>query len=632
MGHFVRDCPRTRRGGLHQSSQASTFRAAQPPSRRGAQRGRSGSYPGRGGTSSGRGGGRGYSPSEGGRSHCYAFPGRPEAEALDAVITGSTYSYVSTYFAPSLDILCESLDLPIRISTPVGNSIVVNRVYRLCIVTLMGYDTHADLKVLDMIDFDVILVEWRGSLSHPHKDVISFLKARQLVQRGCLAYLAHIRDTSVETPMLESIPVVSEFSELNMVTIRNKYLIPRIDDLFDQLQGASVFSKIDLRSGYHQLKFGSIRGTCSVKGGIMVDPKKIEAVRDWVRPASVIEIRSFLGLAGYYRWFVESFSSIASPLTRLTQKDKGKVIANASRQLKVHEKNYPIHDLELAAVVFALKIWRHYLYGVHCEVFTDYRSLQYIFNQRDLNLRQRRWLELLKDYDMTILYHPGKTNAVADALSRKAVLAYMEARSSLLEQIRAQQFDDGDLCKIRDKVLEGEAKAAILDSEGVLRIKGRICVPRTDRGTQFTSHCWWSMQKELDTRVDLSTAFHPQTNGQSERTIQVLEDMLRACVIDFGGQWDQFFPLAEFAYNNSYHSSIEMAPFEALYGVHPVFHISMLKKYHQGGDHVIQWDSVLLDQNLTLEEETITILDRQIRKLRSKEIASVRVQWKHRPV
>ena len=100
---------------------------------------------------------------------------------------------------------------------------------------------------------------------------------------------------------------------------------------------------------------------------------------------------------------------------------KGRVIAYASRQLKVHEKNYLIHDLELATVVFALKIWRHYLYGVHCEVFTDHRSLQYIFNQRDLNLRQRIWLELLKDYDMTILYHPGKANVVADALSRKAV-------------------------------------------------------------------------------------------------------------------------------------------------------------------------------------------------------------------
>ena len=99
----------------------------------------------------------------------------------------------------------------------------------------------------------------------------------------------------------------------------------------------------------------------------------------------------------------------------------GKVIAYASRQLNVHEKNYPVHDLELAAIVHALKIWRHYLYGVSCEVFTNHRSLQYLFKQKDLNLRQRRWLELLKDYDITILYHPGKANVVADALSRKAV-------------------------------------------------------------------------------------------------------------------------------------------------------------------------------------------------------------------
>ena len=92
-------------------------------------------------------------------------------------------------------------------------------------------------------------------------------------------------------------------------------------------------------------------------------------------------------------------------------------IAYALRQLKKHEQNYPTHDLEMAAVVFSLKIWRHYLYGVTCEIYTDHRSLKYIFQQRDLNLRQRRWMELLKDYDCSILYHPGKANVVADALS-----------------------------------------------------------------------------------------------------------------------------------------------------------------------------------------------------------------------
>ncbi|KAI3686378.1 hypothetical protein L1987_80053 [Smallanthus sonchifolius] len=178
--------------------------------------------------------------------------------------------------------------------------------------------------------------------------------------------------------------------------------------------------------------------------GIMVDPAKIETVKEWNIPKTPIEIRSFLGLAGYYRRFIQDFSRIASPLTKLTLltlpegnedlvvysdasgqglgcvlMQRGKVIAYASRQLKIHEVNYPTHDLELAAAVFALKIWRHYLYGVKCTIYSDHKSLKYFFEQKELNMRQRKWLELLKDYDCEILYHPGKANVVADALSRK---------------------------------------------------------------------------------------------------------------------------------------------------------------------------------------------------------------------
>ncbi|GJX76791.1 putative reverse transcriptase domain-containing protein [Tanacetum coccineum] len=205
--------------------------------------------------------------------------------------------------------------------------------------------------------------------------------------------------------------------------------------------------------------------------GIHVDPAKIESIKDWTSPKSPTEIRQFLGLAGYYRRFIEGFSKIAKPMTKLTQKkvkfewgdkqeaafqllkqklcsapilalpegsedfiaycdaskkglgvvlmQREKVISYASRQLKIHEKNYTTHDLELGAVVFALKIWRHYLYGTKCTVFTDHKSLQHILNQKELNMRQRRWLELLSDYDCEIRYHPGKANVVADALSRK---------------------------------------------------------------------------------------------------------------------------------------------------------------------------------------------------------------------
>ncbi|GJS78388.1 reverse transcriptase domain-containing protein [Tanacetum coccineum] len=653
-----------------------------------------------------------------------------------------------------------------------------------------------------------------------------------------------------------------DYRELNKLTIKNRYPLPRIDDLFDQLQGACCFSKIDLRSGYHQLRvreedipktafrtrYGHFEFTVMPFGmtnapaifmdlmnrvckpyldkfvivfiddiliyskseeehevhlktildllktemlyakfskcefwlkevqflghvvnrdGIHVDPSKVESVKNWKTPESPTEIRSFLGLAGYYRRFIENFSKIAKPLTLLTQKNKayvwgdkqeeafqilkeklcnapvlalpdgpddfvvycdaskqgfgcvlmqqGKVIAYASRQLKIHENNYTTHDLELGAVVFALKIWRHYLYGTKSVIYTDHKSLQYIFDQKELNMRQRRWIELLSDYECEIKYHPGKANVVADALSRKERLKprrvramsitihsglktkILEAQSEASKDLKApaewlrglerhfEQRADGEIYffdriwipSIGDvrKLIMDEAhtsrysvhpgadkmyydlrdlywwpgmkrdiaeyvsrcltcskiKAEHQKPSGLLQqpeipewkweklamdfitklpksssgydtiwvivdrltksahflpiredykteklakiyvneIVARHGVPVSiisDRDGRFTSHLWQALQEALGTRLDMSTAYHPQTDGQSERTIQTLEDMLRACVMDFGGSWDTHLPLIEFSYNNSYHTSIKCAPFEALYG------------------------------------------------------------------
>ncbi|WRX20594.1 Reverse transcriptase [Theobroma cacao] len=416
--------------------------------------------------------------------------------------------------------------------------------------------------------------------------VISAIKVLKLVQKGYPAYLAHVIDTSKGEPKLEDVPIVSEFfnvfldelpglppnrelefpidllsdfihrstfpwgapvlfikkkdgtlrlwidyRQLNRVTMKNKYPLPRIDDLFDQLRGVVVLSKIDLRFGYYQLKIKEQyvpKTAFRTRYGhyeFLVMPfvylknedehatylrivlqtlrerqlyAKFSKCEFWLK--EVVFLGHVVPGAGIYR-----FSLIVAPLTRLTRKgvkyewddvyenrfqelknrltfapvltlpvngkefvvysdasklglgcvlmQDEKVIAYASRQLKKHETNYPTHDLELAAVVFTLKIWRHYLYGERCRIFTDDKSLKYLPTQKELNLRQRRWLELIKDYDLVIDYHLGKANVVADALSRKSSSSLATLRSSyfsmLLEMkslgIQLNNGEDGTL-------------------------------------------------------------------------------------------------------------------------------------------------------------------------------------------
>ncbi|WVZ52807.1 LOW QUALITY PROTEIN: hypothetical protein U9M48_003829 [Paspalum notatum var. saurae] len=652
-----------------------------------------------------------------------------------------------------------------------------------------------------------------------------------------------------------------DYRPLNAVTIKNKYPLPHIDILFDQLAGAKVFSKIDLRSRYYQIKireedipktafstryglyeylvmsFGltnapaffmymmnsvfmneldkfvvvfiddiliysksekeheehlkivltrlrehklyakfskcafwlkevSFLGHILSEKGVAVDPSKVKDVLNWKQPETVTEIRSFLGLAGYYRRFIKDFSKTAKPMTSLTKKNakylwssnceeafqtlkklltsapvlaqpdvtkpfdvycdasgnglgcvlmqEGRVIAYASRQLRKHEANYPTHDLELAAVVHALKIWRHYLLGNTCHIYTDHKSLKYILSQPELNMRQRRWLELIKDYDLEIHYHPGKANVVADALSRKAHCNFIEARPTVrvlcceIDEIEmstgqhaelysliieptikdlviAAQKQDKGMAHIREGISDKQKACFTLDEQGVLWFKNRLVVPKDmelrkkildeahtspftihpgsnkmyqdlkqkfwwtrmkreiakyvsecdicqrvkadhlkpagllrppasrhgsgkmstphtkgydsiwviidrftksahfipqelspytvfhrpsprDRGSLFVSRFWEQLQHALGTKLIRSSAYHPQTSGQVERVNQILEDMLRACAMTYSTKWDECLPLAEFAYNNSYQKSLDMAPFEALYG------------------------------------------------------------------
>ncbi|GJW95781.1 putative reverse transcriptase domain-containing protein [Tanacetum coccineum] len=188
----------------------------------------------------------------------------------------------------------------------------------------------------------------------------------------------------------------------------------------------------------------------SITGRLHVDPTKIEAVKNWTSPTTPTEICQFLGLTGYYRRFIKDFSKIAKSLTELTQKNKkyiwGKDQESVFQLLKQKLCEAPILALlkgngdfvvyynasYQGAVVFALKIWRHYLYGTKCTVFTDHKSLQHILDQKELNMRQRRWLELLADYDCEIRYHLGKANVIADSLSRKERIKPLQVRSLVM--------------------------------------------------------------------------------------------------------------------------------------------------------------------------------------------------------
>nr|GEZ94418.1 putative reverse transcriptase domain-containing protein [Tanacetum cinerariifolium] len=515
---------------------------------------------------------------------------------------GADRSFVSIYFASMLNIPSITLDTTYNIEMADGNLISTYTVIQGCTLTLLHQPFEIDLMPIKLDSFDVVIgMDW---LSKYHAKIFCDEKVvhipiedetliiqelpglppvfqveiqidlipgatpithapyplapsemqelsnqlQELVDRGFIRpstspWGAHVLFVKKKDGFFR---MCIDYHELNKLTVKNHYPLSWIDDLFDQLQGSSIYSKINLRSGYHQLRvkdedipktafrtrYGHYEfqvmpfGLTNVPAvfmdlmnrvckpyldkfvivfiddiliyshnkkehanhlriilellrkekfqGFHVDPAKIEAVKNWASPTTPTEIRQFLGLAGYYRRFIKDFSKIAKSLTILTQKDKKfvwgkdqemalqilkqklceasilalpegnddfvvycdasiqglrvvliqreKVIAYASRQLKPHEENYTTYDLELGAIVFALKIWRHYLYDTKCIVFTNHKSLQHVLNKKELNMRQCHWLELLADYDCEIRYHPRKTNVIADALSRKRII------------------------------------------------------------------------------------------------------------------------------------------------------------------------------------------------------------------
>nr|GEV85716.1 putative reverse transcriptase domain, ribonuclease H-like domain, aspartic peptidase domain protein [Tanacetum cinerariifolium] len=486
---------------------------------------------------------------------------------------------------------------------------------------------------IKLYSFDVVVgMDW---LSKYHARIICDEKVVNIpIDDETLIIRAQVMEKKLEDKRLKDILVVTEFLDVFPEDLPGLPQVRQVEFQIDLIPGATPVARAPYRLAHSEMQELS---------------NQLQELAD-------------RGLFDYYWRFIKDLLKIAKSLTESTQKNKkytwGEDQETAFQLFKLNLCEALILALPEGNNDFVVYCDHPIKYDTKCTVFTDHKSLQHILDKKELNTRQRRWLELLADYDCEIRYHPGKVNVIADALRGKERVKQLRVRSLVMNihlklplQILEAQTEAIKEENIKAENLRGMDKAFGIRPDGTRFIKNQIWLtlfecqkpsglliqpeipiwkwdritmdfvsklPKTsnehdtiwfivdrltksahfiptratdsmetlirlyikeiiswhrvpisiilDRESHFTSRFWQSLQSDLGTQLDKSTTYHPKTDGQSERTIQTLKDMLRACVIDFGKGWKRNLPLVEFSYNNSYNASIKAAPFEALYG------------------------------------------------------------------
>nr|GEU30967.1 putative reverse transcriptase domain-containing protein [Tanacetum cinerariifolium] len=597
--------------------------------------------------------------------------------------TGADRSFVSTAFSSQIAISPTTLDHYYDIELADGRIIGLNSILRGCTLNFLNHPFNIDLMPIELGSFDAIIgkdwlakyhavivcaekivrIPWGNEILIVHGDrsdwvketrlnIISCTKTHKYMLKGCHVFLAHIttKETKdkLEKKRLENVTIVRNFPEVFPEDLSGLPLTRQVEFQIDLIPGAAPVAREPYRSALSRMKELS-------------DQLKELSEKGFIRPSS---------------------SPWGAPVMPF---GLTKVISYASSQLKIHEKNYMTHDLELGSVVFALKFWRHYLYETKCTVFMDHKSLQHILDQKELNMRQRRWLELLSDYDCEIRYHPRKANVVADALSQKERIKPI--RNIKNEDVGGMLVENSkDPEKLRTKKLEPHADETLcLNGRSWLPCYGDLTTVTMHEShkTKYSIHMgfdkmyqdmkrlyWWpNMKADITTYVSkcLTCAKvkveHQRQSGllvqpkipewkwdnitmdfvmklpkssQGYDTIWVIVDRLtKSAIFVPMRKTDHMETLARIYLKEVVLDKVETVAYklelpQELSRVHNTFHVSNLKKCHADEPLVVPLDGLHFDDKLHFVEEPIKIVDREVKRLNRNRIPLVKVRWNSR--